>query len=183
MAVPAVPYASTFSAAAARYGVPLPILLGVAKQESGFNAGAVNHDSNGTEDVGIMQLNLQAQRLSASQAADPAFAIPYAAKLLAAHYKAAGSWTGALSMYNTGSATSSVGQTYAADVLAIAKKWGLTGGSSTAGTKAAPTGSAAVAKSGLGSLLGISGASATEYVRIALLGLAGVAIVIALTRL
>lgn len=183
MATPAVPYAATFAAAAARYGVPLPILLGVAQHESNFNAGAVNHDANGTQDVGIMQLNLQAQQLSASQAGNPNFAIPYAAKLLAAHYQSAGSWTGALSEYNTGSATSPVGQAYAAAVLGIAKTFGLTNTSGTYSAKAAPSGSAAAASTGFAGALGLSSATFTEYARIALLALAGVALSIALLRL
>lgn len=42
---------------AARNGVPASVALGIAAHESGFNPGAVNVNTNGTRDWGVMQLN------------------------------------------------------------------------------------------------------------------------------
>jgi soluble lytic murein transglycosylase-like protein len=128
--VPAVPYARWFVAASQQYAVPLPILLAVADHESGFRATAVHHDANGTEDVGIMQLNLQAQGLSYGQAADPSFAIPYAARLLHALYVRYGSWDAALQAYNSGQPSGD--PQYAAAVLGLARRYGYQGGGGTA---------------------------------------------------
>lgn len=41
----------------ARYGVNPYLLAAIAKQESKFNANAVRKNSNGTRDVGVMQIN------------------------------------------------------------------------------------------------------------------------------
>lgn len=138
-----IPFASVFAAAARRAGIERAILLAVAHQESGFNPGAVNHDSNGTEDVGIMQLNLQAQQLSYSYAANPVTAIPYAAHLLASLKRRYGTWARALSAYNSGSPTGS--PAYAAAVLAQARQYGYTGAEA-----GAPAGSAAAGPAGTG---------------------------------
>ena len=59
-------------AAAQQFGVPPNIALGVASHESGFNPNAVNHNTNGTTDYGVMQLNtLTVQTMGVSDPMDP----------------------------------------------------------------------------------------------------------------
>jgi soluble lytic murein transglycosylase-like protein len=173
---PAVPYASVFAAASAAYGIPRGLLEGVAYVESGFRPSAVNHDANGTEDVGIMQLNLQAQHVSYAFAANPVLAIPYAARLLATYYRECGSWTGAIERYNSGQCAGDSG--YAARVFAAARQYGYQGPE---GAPATGTTASAAAASGLsGTWMGLS---AVTWVRIGLLVLAAVVFVVGIARL
>jgi len=69
---------SMFTSAAARHGVPAALLAAVAKQESGYNAGAVS--SAGAQ--GIMQLMPSTARGLGVNPLDPAQAIDGAAQLL-----------------------------------------------------------------------------------------------------
>ncbi|WP_126448139.1 lytic transglycosylase domain-containing protein [Sulfuricystis multivorans] len=55
--VPMVARATCWEAASESYGIPVEVLKAVAKTESGFNANARNVNSDGTYDVGIMQIN------------------------------------------------------------------------------------------------------------------------------
>lgn len=179
--VPAVPYASVFAAASAAYGIPRGLLEGMAYVESGFDATAVNHDANGTEDVGIMQLNLQAQGVSYSFARNPVLAIPYAARLLAANYRACGSWTGALERYNSGACSGDRG--YASRVFAAAARYGYTGPEVTAapGRTGPPTGPTAGVAHQLAARW--QGLPTLTWIRIGLLVLAALVFLIALSRL
>lgn len=43
--------------AEARYGVPVSLLYAIAKQESGLRSNAIGKNSNGTYDLGLMQIN------------------------------------------------------------------------------------------------------------------------------
>ncbi len=54
-AAPAQAYC--FKEAAARYHVSATLLMAIAKTESGFNARAINRNSNGSYDIGVMQIN------------------------------------------------------------------------------------------------------------------------------
>ena len=59
-------------AAATQYGVPVNIALGVASHESGFNPSAINVNTNGTTDYGVMQLNsTTVQTMGVSDPMDP----------------------------------------------------------------------------------------------------------------
>ena len=49
--------ATCWEATSESYGIPVNVLKAVAKTESGFNAKARNGNSNGSHDVGIMQIN------------------------------------------------------------------------------------------------------------------------------
>lgn len=168
--IQSIPYASVFAQAARRYGIPTAILTAVAQHESGFNPAAVNHDSNGTEDVGIMQLNLQAQGVTHSFAANPVTAIPYAARLLADLHHQYGTWARALSAYNSGSPTGS--PTYAQAVLGIAGQQG-SGASATAHAS----------DSGARTLFGQPLTTAISWIRIGAIGLAAAVALLALSRL
>ena len=46
-----------FTSASARYSVPKPILVAIASVESGMRPSAYRRNRNGTEDIGIMQIN------------------------------------------------------------------------------------------------------------------------------
>jgi len=46
-----------FLKASLKYGVPLELLLAIAKTESNFNPYAINRNRNGSKDIGIMQIN------------------------------------------------------------------------------------------------------------------------------
>jgi hypothetical protein len=88
-----------FTAAAAQHGVPASLLAAVAKQESGFNPGAVS--SAGAE--GIMQLMPSTAAGLGVNAYDPAQAIGGAAQLLSGYLKQYnGSVPLALAAYNAG---------------------------------------------------------------------------------
>ncbi len=43
--------------AASRYGVPVTLLFAIAQTESRLHAGVVGHNTNGSYDVGLMQIN------------------------------------------------------------------------------------------------------------------------------
>lgn len=175
----AVPYETIFRAAAGAASLTLPaseranlypVLVATAEHESSFRANAVHKDANGTEDVGIMQLNLQAQGVPYLFAASPATAIPYAARLLASNYRACGSWTGALEKYNSGQCAGDSG--YAGAVLALAPQYGYRAGGGhggTAGTAAATTAATATAAGG--------------WLRAGLVVAGGVVIILALSRI
>lgn len=49
--------ASCFRQAAEKYKVNETILISIAKTESGFNPSAININTNGSRDIGIMQIN------------------------------------------------------------------------------------------------------------------------------
>jgi len=50
-------YADCFDAAAERHRVPANLLRAIACVESNFESHAVNHNSNGSTDYGVMQIN------------------------------------------------------------------------------------------------------------------------------
>lgn len=90
---------SLFSSAAAQHGVPASLLAAVAKQESGFNAGAVS--SAGAE--GIMQLMPSTASGLGVNPFDPAQAIDGAAQLLGSYlHQYGGSIPLTLAAYNAG---------------------------------------------------------------------------------
>jgi soluble lytic murein transglycosylase-like protein len=55
--VPALAYCFCFEDAGRYYGVSPHLLWAIAKVESNFNPRALNHNKNGTYDVGLMQIN------------------------------------------------------------------------------------------------------------------------------
>ena len=51
------PLPTCFHEASVRYGVDERLLRAIGKVESNFDPAAVHHDSDGTHDVGVMQVN------------------------------------------------------------------------------------------------------------------------------
>lgn len=50
-------HAYCFSQAAAKYNLNEQLLLAIAKTESGYNSQAMNRNTNGSYDMGVMQIN------------------------------------------------------------------------------------------------------------------------------
>ncbi|ABM97154.1 lytic transglycosylase domain-containing protein [Methylibium petroleiphilum] len=57
LAIAGQAHAMCFKEAAERYKVSEALLRAIAKTESNFNPKALNRNSNGTEDIGVMQIN------------------------------------------------------------------------------------------------------------------------------
>ena len=55
--IPLSVHAFCFQEAGRIYGVSPHLLWAIAKAESSFNPSAVNHNRNGTVDIGLMQIN------------------------------------------------------------------------------------------------------------------------------
>jgi cell wall-associated NlpC family hydrolase len=92
------PYASLFSGAAAKYGVPATLLAAVAHQESGYNA----HATSPAGAKGLMQLMPGTARGLGVDPMDPAQAVDGAARMLRSLIKEFGSTDLALAAYNAG---------------------------------------------------------------------------------
>lgn len=119
-------YVPLINKIAAAVGVPANYLGGIMEQESGGNPYSIYDDtarksyplhslseylSVGQQllaeghniDAGLMQINLQAHpNVSLLQAADPTFALQFAAQLLKFNYSQTGSWEKAIEAYNGG---------------------------------------------------------------------------------
>ncbi len=96
--------------AASTTGVPWTLLAAQDAVESGFHATEVRHDANGTVDRGIAQINSGAHpTVTAAEAFNPWWAIPWQAQTLKRLYQDTGNWTDALSIYNSGVPLAEVG--------------------------------------------------------------------------
>jgi cell wall-associated NlpC family hydrolase len=93
-----VPYASLFSAAAAKHGVSAELLAAVAKTESGYNANAVSPAGA----RGLMQIMPATARGLSVNPMNPAEAIDGAARILKRNLAEFGSLPLALAAYNAG---------------------------------------------------------------------------------
>lgn len=109
------PYATLINKSARRNGIDAWLLAALLYVESKFKPTA----TSATGDVGIAQINLASHpAVSAAEARDPNFAIPWAARYLSNLKQQTGSTTAALRAYNTGSgAQSAAGTAYANKVL------------------------------------------------------------------
>lgn len=88
--------------AAAQYGVPAALIAAIMQAESEGNPSATNHNSNGTTDYGLMQIN-QAPERGLTNPFDPTENINAGAQELAQDLKASGgSIQAAAGMYNAG---------------------------------------------------------------------------------
>lgn len=55
--LPYVAQATCWEEASQSYGIPVTVLIAVAKTESGFKPDALNRNTNGSRDIGLMQIN------------------------------------------------------------------------------------------------------------------------------
>lgn len=98
--------ATCFEAAGQRYGVPPALLAAIAWQESGMNPSATNRNTNGTSDIGLMQINtswlpkLARHGVSEQALRDPCVNTMVAAWILAANLRQMGPGVQALGAYN-----------------------------------------------------------------------------------
>jgi len=104
------PYHGVIEMEAKAARVPEWILAGVIQHESGYKEWAINHNTNGTMDQGIAQLNSRylayfAERFNDGQRVDPfnpLVSIRIAARYLASNYELFGDWQYAVAAYNCG---------------------------------------------------------------------------------
>lgn len=57
LSLQAAPLMACFESTGMRFGIPPELLVAIARVESNLNACALNHNRDGSEDVGIMQIN------------------------------------------------------------------------------------------------------------------------------
>jgi soluble lytic murein transglycosylase-like protein len=102
----AVPATACWQEAAQRYGVDAALLYAIARTESGLNEGALNHNANGSTDIGLMQINsswlprLQRYGIDAVALMDPCTNIHVGAWVLAQNLRALGANWEAVGAYN-----------------------------------------------------------------------------------
>ena len=92
-------HANCWEISAAKYGIDPYLLAAIARVESSFNPKALNRNKNGTEDIGIMQINTLVLKevsrfgITREQLFDPCINIDVAAWKLASHFRDYGvSW-------------------------------------------------------------------------------------------
>ncbi len=93
---------SIIQSAAAAYSVPAVLIKGVISAESAWIPNATDRKGS----WGLMQLNVAAQGITQAQAFDPAFAIPFGARVLAGQISRRSSMELALAGYNAGTSRS-----------------------------------------------------------------------------
>ena len=101
-------YADCFFEVAKNINIDGGILISIAKQESGLNPKAINHNKNGSRDVGLMQINskwfdyLKKKGISETDLYDPCTSIKVAGLVLEENFKLYGRTWKAIGAYNTG---------------------------------------------------------------------------------
>jgi len=93
---------------AQKYGVPVNIVLAIIEKESSFNVRAYNKNRDGTEDVGLMQINFQHNKRlmkeygvnSPEELFDPDLNLELGVRILYENFKRYGSWELAVKAYN-----------------------------------------------------------------------------------
>lgn len=95
-----------FKEASQRYNVPPALLIAIAKHESGGRTTAINHNRNGTRDIGLMQINsawlpmLAKHGLQEQDLFDPCVNVLVAAWILSNNFARLGYNTQGLGAYN-----------------------------------------------------------------------------------
>ncbi|GAB6065649.1 lytic transglycosylase domain-containing protein [Aquifex pyrophilus] len=93
---------------AEKYGVPLNIVLAIIEQESGFNPKAYNKNRDGSEDIGLMQINYKHNKRlmeeygisSPEELYDVELNVELGVRILKENYERFGSWELAIKAYN-----------------------------------------------------------------------------------
>lgn len=99
-------HAMCFKEASDRYQVSEPLLRAIAKTESNFNPKALNRNKNGTEDIGVMQINtswlptLAKFGIGREQLLDPCINVQIGAWVLASNIAQHGKTWRAVGAYN-----------------------------------------------------------------------------------
>ncbi len=95
-----------FKEASQRYNVPTALLIAIAKHESGGRTTAINHNRNGTRDIGLMPINsawlpmLARHGLQEQDLFDPCVNVLVAAWILSNNFARLGYNTQGLGAYN-----------------------------------------------------------------------------------
>ena len=99
-------FAHCFKEASARYNVPASLLQAIARHESGGSTHAVNTNTNGSRDIGLMQINsgwlpvLNRHGLQEKDLYDPCVNVLVAAWILSNNFQKLGYTTQGLGAYN-----------------------------------------------------------------------------------
>lgn len=106
----APPLDGCFAEAAWRHGVAEELLRAIATHESGFDAGAVGYNADGSRDIGLMQINtwwlprLERYGIREEHLLEPCLNVHVGAWILAGNIRQYGyTWT-AVGAYNAGTA-------------------------------------------------------------------------------
>ncbi|AHE95267.1 lytic transglycosylase domain-containing protein [Campylobacter fetus] len=99
-------YNDLFFKYGAVFNIPPELLWGIAKHESNFDPKAINHNTNGTIDIGLMQINsihketIEAANLSVEDLYNPQISVYFASKILSKCLKKHGFTYQGLNCYN-----------------------------------------------------------------------------------
>ena len=100
------PAAACWDNASQRYGVNMHLLYAIAKTESGLNPRAINRNTDGSYDIGLMQINsrwlpvLRKYDISEEQLFDACTSINVGAWILAQNMRRLGNTWNAVGAYN-----------------------------------------------------------------------------------
>jgi soluble lytic murein transglycosylase-like protein len=125
------PCFACFELAASRYQVPVHLLKAIAQVESAHNPRAMNFNTNGTRDIGLMQINSSwlplLRKMSVTEQAlwDPCVNTLVAAWLLSENFKRWGNTYRALGAYHSPNAARQLH--YAKQVLSVAASFAKPG--------------------------------------------------------
>ena len=177
--VPAA-YREVFRGAVAQYapaGYPVPAfssaLASILTHESGWNPQAQHRNANGSIDRGIAQINSAAHpEVTAAEAYNPGFAIPWASSFLAQKTVAAGSIRGGVAAYNPGNPK------YANLILGPAGTAAQARRTSSAVAQAGGSGEALASTLAAG-----PGAALPRWAWVLLLGVGGLFVILAILRI
>ena len=126
--LPGTAYAQSycFNRAAFKYGLPVSLIKAVAYTESGFNPQAIDYDSNGTYDYGVMQINtIWYKQLKPywNNLADPCYNVEVGTWILYRCIKKYNSVKEGLACYNSGKPYVKPEEHYIDTVLAYKRKF------------------------------------------------------------
>ena len=99
-------YNDLFFKYGALFNIPPELLWGIAKHESNFDPKAINYNTNGTIDIGLMQINsihkeaIEAVNLSLDDLYNPKVSVYFASKILSKCLKRHGFTYQGLNCYN-----------------------------------------------------------------------------------